>query len=226
LEESGVMGHAVTAGRSVTTRDGHPAEDGPGFAHLPADRMGLAVPVIVGGRVVAVVYADSVSQDPEHHPVPSGWPEVIEILTRHAARCLEALTAQKGPAGSPPRVPHGDKTTGPTGKAGVKTAPKPATPAEAKPAELRVVDVDPPEDAARRFARLLLSDIKLCHEPAVQEGRRTGNLLSRLAPEIERARRLYDARVPVSLRSRAELFQQELIATLAGGDASLLGASA
>ena len=72
------------------------------------------------------------------------------------------------------------------------------------------------EDSARRFARLLLSEIKLYHEPAVDEGRRSHNLLTRLAPEIERARAAYDARVPVSLRTRAELFHQELVATLAG----------
>ena len=54
--------------------------------------MGLGVPVIVGGRVVAVVYADGVTEDGNEKLVPSGWPEVIEILTRHAARCLESLT--------------------------------------------------------------------------------------------------------------------------------------
>jgi hypothetical protein len=80
-----------------------------------------------------------------------------------------------------------------------------------------------PEESARRFARLLLSDIRLFHEPAVDEGRRSRNLLSRLAPEIERARRLYEAQVPATLRSRAELFHQELVTTLAGGDPALLG---
>lgn len=83
-----------------------------------------------------------------------------------------------------------------------------------------------PEDAARRLARLLLSEIRLFHEPAVDEGRRSRNLLSRLGPEIERARRLYDARVPASFRMRAELFHQELVATLAGGDPALLGMNA
>ena len=83
-----------------------------------------------------------------------------------------------------------------------------------------------PEEAARRFARLLLSEIRMYHEPAVDEGRRSRNLLSRLGPEIERARRLYDERVPPSLRTRAELFHQELVATLAGGDPALLGARA
>lgn len=95
LAEAGVIGMAVGAARVVTTRDGHAAAAGPGFEKLSEDRMGLAVPVIVGGRVVAVVYADGVSMDGHELPVPSGWPEVIEVLARHAGRCLEALTTQK-----------------------------------------------------------------------------------------------------------------------------------
>jgi len=105
LAEAGVIGLAVGAARVVSTRDGQAAAEGPGFEKLSADRMGLAVPVIVGGRVVAVVYADSVSMDGHEMPVPSGWPEVIEVLTRHAGRCLEALTTQK----TAPQKIHGVK---------------------------------------------------------------------------------------------------------------------
>jgi hypothetical protein len=94
LTESGVIGAAAGAARPVTTRDNPAAAEGPGFAPLPPDRMGFAVPVIVSGRVVAVIYADGASEGREH-VVPSGWPEVIEVLARHAARCLEALTAQR-----------------------------------------------------------------------------------------------------------------------------------
>lgn len=97
LAEAGVIGMAIGAARVVSTRDGHGAAAGPGFETLAEDRMGLAVPVIVGGRVVAVVYADGVSVNGHELPVPSGWPEVIEVLTRHAGRCLEALTTQKTP---------------------------------------------------------------------------------------------------------------------------------
>lgn len=95
LAESGVIGLAIGAGRPINTRDNHSAAIGPGFETLPADRMGLAVPVIVGGRVVAVVYADAVSIEGSQRHVPSSWPELIEILARHAGRCLEALTSQK-----------------------------------------------------------------------------------------------------------------------------------
>jgi hypothetical protein len=103
LPESGVIGLAIGAGRPINTRDNQSAAIGPGFETLPSDRMGLAVPVIVGGRVVAVVYADAVSIEGGQRHVPSSWPELIEILARHAGRCLEALTSMKtSPRISPP----------------------------------------------------------------------------------------------------------------------------
>jgi hypothetical protein len=111
LTDSGIIGQAVTTTRAVTTQDGHAASGSPGLFELSSDRMGLAMPVIVGGRAVAVLYADSAS-DPQDSAVPSCWPEAIEILARHAARCLEALTAQRAAATPSPRfwVPPG---TGP-----------------------------------------------------------------------------------------------------------------
>lgn len=214
LGESGVIGMAVAASRVVTTRDGQNAAAGPGFELLPADRMGLAVPVVVGGRVVAVVYADAVTQDGRERPVPSGWPEVIEVLARHAGRCLEALTTQRA-ASAPPRN-QAPATPGATGHgAGPATTANP-------PSTMSQI-TDGVADAARRTARLLVSEIRLFHEPAVHEGRREGNLMERLAPEIEKARTAYNAQVPAGVRSQTDFFHQELIRTLAGGDATLLG---
>jgi uncharacterized protein YqgV (UPF0045/DUF77 family) len=103
LTEAGVLGVAVASARSATTRDTPTASLGPGFAPLPSERMGLAVPLIVGGRVVAVVYGDGVTEDAREHVVPSCWPEVIEILARHASRCLEALSVQKAASATPSR---------------------------------------------------------------------------------------------------------------------------
>lgn len=78
-------------------------------------------------------------------------------------------------------------------------------------------------EAARRTARLLVSEIRLFHEPAVHQGRKDGDLLTRLAPEIAKARQSYDAQVPAGVRRQTDFFQQELVRTLAGGDAALLG---
>ena len=108
LADSGVIGLAVGAARAVTTRDSQTAAVGPGFEKIPPDRMGMAVPVVVGGRVVAVVYADAVTLDGHERPVPSSWPELIEVLARHAGRCLEALTAQRT---APPKVTNAPAAT-------------------------------------------------------------------------------------------------------------------
>ena len=121
LADSGVIGHAIAAGRAVTTGDGQAAAIGPGFETLPANTTGLAVPVIVGGRVVAVVYADSVSVAGHDRQVPSSWPELIEVLARHAGRCLEALTSK---ATAPKIHPPG-------GAGSTSTTPGAPTPAPA-----------------------------------------------------------------------------------------------
>ena len=214
LAESGVIGMAIGAARAVTTRDTQSAAAGPGFEVLPADRMGLAVPVIVGGRVVAVIYADGVTLDGHERAVPSGWPEVIEVLARHAGRCLEALTQRA--ASAPPRVPTPASASGtPAHGAGPAAAAHP-------PGAMSQI-TDGVVEAARRTARLLVSEIRLFHEPAVHEGRRQGNLMTRLAPQIEMARTAYNQRVPAGVRGQTDFFHQELIRTLAGGDATLLG---
>ena len=217
LAESGVIGHAISVARAVTTRDTQVAATGPGFEVLPADSTGLAVPVIVGGRVVAVVYADSVSVDGSDRQVPSSWPELVEILARHAGRCLEALAAQKATA---PRA-----QTPASGPGGPDAAPHtaPSSPSAPQGPSAMSQITDGVQAAARRTARLLVAEIRLFHEPAVNEGRRHRNLLSRLAPEIEKARQAYNEQVPPGVRSHTDYFHQELIRTLAGGDATLLG---
>jgi hypothetical protein len=93
--DAGLIGVALTTARAATTRDASLPIAGPGFEQLPADRMGFAVPVVAAGRVVAIVYADGMSPEVSDQDVPSGWPEVIEVLARHAGRCVEALTAMK-----------------------------------------------------------------------------------------------------------------------------------
>ena len=71
-----------------------------------------------------------------------------------------------------------------------------------------------------------MSEIKLYHEGALTEGRHQRNILGRLGTEVERARKLYNERVPEAIRTRSEYFEQELVRTLANGDPSLLGARA
>jgi hypothetical protein len=242
------------------------------------------------------------NEDPSAEPtVPSAWPEILEMLARHAACRLEMLTmarayglhaqpfdsargesdtrlaqgrsfdsAQGGQAAAPasgradssgeafskteaaaevaapemtaevaaremtaPAVASSDvaaSVVAPSEMAGRRTPPaggRPPSLATDRPVETaraeQVREMAEEDASALRYARLLISEIKLYHEDAVNEGRRDANLLARLGQEIARARRLYEERVPAEVRGRADHFGQELVRTLANGDPRLLG---
>lgn len=93
FEEAGIMADAAETGRVV--RAGAPAwsrssvSSAPRFAELPPDRPALAVPLVMSGQVFAVLYAD---QGSSGDIARDSWPATIEVLARHAARSLEAVT--------------------------------------------------------------------------------------------------------------------------------------
>ena len=78
---------------------------------------------------------------------------------------------------------------------------------------------------ARRFARLLISEIKLYNEQKVVEGRSEHDLYDRLREYIDRSREMYDKRVKPEVSSRYDYFHGELVNMLAEGDASKLGSN-
>jgi hypothetical protein len=83
-------------------------------------------------------------------------------------------------------------------------------------------DMKAHEDA-KRFARLVVSEIKLYNESKVNEGRRNKDIYERLKEDIERGRQMYTDRVPGNVRESTNYFFDELVRILAGGDASALG---
>ena len=178
---------------------GEPQEAGgdgiaaPGFAALPAGRAAIAVPLQLAGQTVAVLYAD---EGPDGD-APDGWRDAVQILGRHASACLAFLTA-------------------------TRTAQAMRLAAAGTDAAAAGARQGGDDQAARRYARLLVSELKLYNEAAVRVGREKRDLLRRLKPEIDRARRLYDERFPAAAGGRDD-FQQELVQTLADGDPALLG---
>jgi hypothetical protein len=153
--------------------------------HTSRDGALVAVPLLIAGQVIAVLWARGAEGSDDLH-------EPLELLARHAARCLEVLTA-------------------------FRTVQFLARGADAPAA--RNGDDD---QAARRYARLLVSEIRLYHEREIAEGQRQRDLMSRLGGEIARAQAMYDERVPAAVRLETDYFRTELVRTLAGGDASLL----
>jgi hypothetical protein len=88
---------------------------------------------------------------------------------------------------------------------------------------LAMVGVDERREEARRFARLLISEIKLYNERAVLEGREQANLYERLRDDIDRSRQMYDERIPQDVRSSSNFFYEELVVILADGRPEVLG---
>jgi hypothetical protein len=108
------------------------------------------------------------------------------------------------------------------------TAPEPADPGFQSAASTPTAGGPLSEDEkshndARRFARLLVSEIKLYNEQKVAEGRRGGDLYDRLREDIDRSRQMYEKRVTPSVAARFDYFYDELVSTLAEGDPSKLG---
>ncbi len=101
-------------------------------------------------------------------------------------------------------------------------AARPPAPS-APPAAPVAHDDQKAHEDAKRFARLVISEIKLYNEAKVNEGRRQRDLYDRLKDDVERGRQMYAERVPQRIRDTTNYFFDELVRILAGGDASALG---
>lgn len=102
---SGVIEEAIRSGQAAHTH-GRVRVPAPAFAELPLGRKAIGVPLVIQGRVVAVLYADqgtsAPSQDTHAPSERVAWPVAVEVMTRHASRCLEAATILRtAPAARP-----------------------------------------------------------------------------------------------------------------------------
>lgn len=182
-------------------------------------------------------YTPTVEYDEITPVVEGSTPEVVPVEA-------EAIPVEPPAVSAAPFVePQIERTAEP-----VDTMPLPAVeptpvPAEVSPAPSEApsapkrrygMDVELPVEVsseeerrlhndARRFARLLVSEIKLYNESKVAEGRAQGDLYGRLREYIDRSREMYDKRVKPEVAQRYDYFHHELVNTLAEGDPAKLG---
>jgi len=76
---------------------------------------------------------------------------------------------------------------------------------------------------ARRFARLLVSEIKLYNEQRVLEGRQEKNLYGLLRDDIDKSREMYEKRASPNVSAKVDYFYDELVRILADNHAEALG---
>lgn len=78
-------------------------------------------------------------------------------------------------------------------------------------------------EEAQRFARLLVSEIRLYNEAKVKQGQKSRDLYDLLRDDIERSRQLYRERVAENIRVSTNYFNDELVRLLADGDEGAMG---
>jgi hypothetical protein len=209
----------------------------------PSDGNILLLPLIIKDKVAALLYVDGGD---------SGKLDgaAIEILVRSGAMWLELLTLRRA-AGITTEAPHRAEHIAKHAEAPV-TPTAPAVehhPPVQEPGRIPMpepvaaplaeshgngngngnghgpagVMEDELHNKARRFAKLLVDEIKLYNQAKVAEGRKARDLYSRLKDDIDKSRATYERRY--GQISDADYFRQELVRVLADDDPALLGAS-
>lgn len=194
---SGLVARAI---QSRVAASGATPEFDPGFLltmGAPAKDNCLALPLVVKDKVAALLYADAGTS-------PGGILDAsgLSILARWAALWLELTALRKAGGTADDAQSH---------------APGAAAPVAAGEDDLH--------KKARRFAKLLVEEIKLYNQPKVAEGKNRRDLYDRLKEDIEKSRATYDKRYGETPVASADYFNQELVRILADNDPSLMGAS-
>jgi len=153
-----------------------------------------------------------------------------------ALRVLQDVGMARLPAEAPaPAIPEARAS-----RAEPQTAPPPpASPPEERAAPLaeRAATVAPPRETpraeqseeerihseAKRFARLLVSEIKLYNQARVVEGRQNRDLYVRLKRDIDKSREMYERRFSSTVARKVDYFHDELVRILGENDPSTLG---
>jgi len=99
------------------------------------------------------------------------------------------------------------------------SAPSPAGPATIAPGDEEV------HKKAKRFAKLLVDEIKLYNQGKVNEGRQNRDLYDRLREDIDKSKATYDKRYGSTPAASANYFNEEIIRVLADNDAALMGSN-
>jgi hypothetical protein len=179
-------------------------------------------------------------------PVPMPTPDSISVEEEPASPPPPSWTGDAGPAAADQSGPFGRPTdlgvrasreamSAQSPEAESSSAPPPAprpsiglarpsTGARRLAGPLAPAETgDERREEAHRFAKLLVSEIKLYNEKQVQAGRQQGNLYELLKEDIDRSRQMYDERIPEDVRASSNFFYEELVAILADGRAESLG---
>jgi hypothetical protein len=194
----------------------------------------LAFPLVVRDKVVAIIYADGGTAE---HRMDR---PALEALVRTTGLWLEVFATRKVTA--TPQMHPATAAAAAGANRAAAASPAPVVAAAAMEARQTTVSEEAPvvappptstpaaggqEDEihkkARRFAKLLVDEIKLYNQTKVAEGKHHRDLYDRLHDDIEKSRASYDKRYGNTAAKDGDYFNQELVRILADNDPQLLG---
>jgi hypothetical protein len=187
------------------------------FAGAQIDRL-----MAVGGGLGAVEHVQGIEEAGKATEQADGDKAKAAESGAPASQVPELVTPEACPAeppAPPPEVPQVSTTS-----------PDEAQFAEERLARAEAADVAHTTEEeekihrdARRFSKLLVSEIELYNKSNVEEGRRNKDLYQRLKKDIDRSRETYEKRFARTVAKQVDYFHEELVRTLAENDPMLLG---
>lgn len=170
----------------------------------PIDGVCLVLPLVVKQKVAAILYADRGLSAESPLDINS-----MALLTQITAIWIELNALRR-------TTPAGSDEVQPTEPPAPVPEPEVVAPA-LSPEEVAV------HTKARRFAKLLVEEIKLYNGPKVEQGRQNRDIYALLKDDIEKSRATYSKRYGETPAASVDHFTEELIRVLADNDVSLLG---
>jgi hypothetical protein len=209
-----------------------PGEGGPGevAAEEPAPAAPPAEEPVVEEFVLEETAAEAhteveVAEPFVPEPEPADPP--VELAVETPKSVPPAVETEPAPPAVAPPVEEVPQTSPPidvSPPAAVAESPAPPPPA---PAAFDAAQISEAEQKvhrdAKRFARLLVSEIELYNKAKVADGRRNMDLYKRLKSDIDRSRQTYEKRFGKALNKQFDYFHDELVKSLAGNDLAVLG---
>ncbi len=206
----------------------------------PGDGRCVVLPLTISSKVVALIYADGGAGGPLDS-------SALQLLTRAAGLWIEILALRKTASVPKPVAPTQPAQVRPlpesSGPAAISAAPaqvavggspvaQPAARLESAPVfsslpptlnRPGVTDEEDIHSKARRFAKLLVDEVKLYNQSKVADGKQNRDLYLRLKDDLDKSRAMYDKRYANTPAASGDYFTSEVIQNLADNNPALLG---
>jgi hypothetical protein len=185
----------------------------------PWDGNSTVFPLIVKDKVAAILYCDS-GREAGHETDYSA----VEVLTRFTCLWLEHAAGRKSTASGTDATPHEGHSPA-AGAPSLSLREVAAKPVGAPAPAIANIPAEEQDlhNKAKRFAKLLVDEIKLYNQSKVAEGKQNRDLYKVLREDIEKSRATYEKRYGSTQVASAKYFDSEVLRILADNDRSLLG---